>query len=272
VSTHHPSSADLVLAALAGGEGGGDDLIARHVRDCESCRSEIAELREVVHAVRLIPPKQPADRCLDEVDLAAVLDGVALATLDPRVVSHLAACVRCRAELAGATRLLREPLVAVELERLAGSAPRRANRRGIHVAVASGLAAAALAGLLLWPQAARLMGPEPAREVDTYRERTLTTTAVPRILGPVGIVTTADSLRWTSVPGADLYRITFWRRDGEVAWAGESRDTVLALPTELSRSGEEYLLWDVKARTGWDRWVMSDLVEITLRPTGGRAR
>jgi hypothetical protein len=59
---------------------------------------------------------------------------------------------------------------------------------------------------------------------------------------------------------------------GEVAWSGETRDTVLALPAALARSGQEYLLWDVKARTGWDRWVMSDLVEITLRPTGGRPR
>ncbi len=271
MSTHHPSPADLILAALAEEGEGADDFVARHVRDCVACLNDLAELREIVHAVRLSPPKQPADRCLDEIDLAGVLDGVASAMLDQWAVSHLAACARCRAQLAGATRLLREPLVTVELERLAASGPRPSRRR-THLAIAGGLAAAALAGVLLWPEAARLTGPDSVPDVNAYRERTLTTTAAPRILGPFTNATPADSLRWSSIPGADLYRITFWRRDGVVAWVGEIRDTVLALPAELTQTGEEHLLWDVRARTGWDRWVVSDLVEFTLSAPGGMTR
>lgn len=270
MSTYHPSPADLVLAALAEKQEPADDVVTRHVRDCASCSREIAELREIVRAMRTSPPKQPADGCLDEIDLAGVLDGVD-PEVDQRAISHLAACARCRAQLADATRLVADPLFAAELDRLALPA-RRPNRRRTHVAIAGGLAAAALAGLLLWPEAARLSGPESTRDANVYRERTLTTTAAPRILGPVGNATIADSLRWSSVPGADLYRITFWRRDGVVAWAGEARDTVLALPAELTRTGEEHLLWDVKARTGWDRWVVSDLVEFTLNRTGEMLR
>ena len=110
--------------------------------------------------------------------------------------------------------------------------------------------------------------PQPAGG-ETYRERTLTTAAAPRIVGPLGPVASADSLRWTSVVGADLYRLTFWRPDGSVVWEGQTRDTVLALPAELARSGERTLLWDVKARTGWDRWVVSELVELRLGPPEG---
>jgi hypothetical protein len=83
-------------------------------------------------------------------------------------------------------------------------------------------------------------------------------------------VTSADSLRWTSVPRADLYRVTFWRADGTVVWQADIRDTVHALPLEITASGERSLLWEVQARTGWDRWVFSDIAELTLTTPGVR--
>jgi hypothetical protein len=264
--THHPSPADLVLAALAEGGEPADEIVTGHLRDCAVCRRELAELRDVVGALRAHQPDESAAGCLDEIDIARLLDS----PLDQAAIQHLTSCAACRAQLTGAARVLHEPLVAAELERLAAPA-QRPSRRRTRVAVLGGLAAAAFAGVLLWPEAERLTGPESVQSVDAYRERTLTTTAAPRILGPVGDATNADSLRWSSVPGADLYRITFWRRDGDVAWMGETRDTVLALPAEVAQAGQD-LLWDVKARTGWDRWVVSDLAEFTLSSPGGMSR
>jgi hypothetical protein len=267
---HHPSPADLVLAALAEEREPAGEFVTRHLPDCASCRAEVAGLREVIGALRSGAAQQPADDCLDEIDIARLLDSMA-PERDQAALAHLASCARCRAQLAGAARLLRDPVVATELKRVA-LPPRRPDRRRTHIAIAGGLAAAALAAVLLWPEAARLTDAETAGDDAAYRERTLTTTNAPRIQGPLGSATLADSLRWSSVPAADLYRVTFWRRDGEVAWSGETRDTVLALPAALARSGLETLLWDVKARTGWDRWVSSDLVELTIYPPGRMPR
>ena len=267
MSTHCPSRAQLLLAALAVDQPA-NELVARHTRGCASCRRNVAELRELLGVVRSSPPEQPSDTpCLDDVDIARLLDG-STAELDGPAILHLASCPQCRAQLAGSARVLEDPVVAAEVERLA--APRVTRRSGL--AIAGGLAAATIAGTLLWPDAGLEREPVVAFDSAAYRERTLTTTAAPRILGPFSAATMADSLRWSSVPGADLYRITFWRSDGTVAWSGEARDTVLPLPVDLTSAGSDVLLWDVKARTGWDRWVSSDLVEFTAAPAAGRAR
>ena len=266
--THCLSPAQLVLAALADDGTPANDLLARHVRGCASCVQNVAELRELLGVVRSSLAGPPPDTpCLDDVHIARLVDG-STAGLDGPAMRHLASCTRCRDQLAAAARVLDDPLVAAELERIA--APRLTRRS--RLTIAGGLAAATIAGVLLWPDAGVERGPELAFDSAAYRERTLTTTAAPRILGPLGAATLADSLRWSSVPGADLYRITFWRPDGTVAWSGEARDTVIPLPMDLTSAGSEVLLWDVKARTGWDRWVSSDLIEFTAAPTAGRAR
>lgn len=263
----HPSPAELVLAALEREQRPAAGRLADHLRDCAQCRRELAGHRAAVRALRLGAPEgAPADACLDDVEIARVLDG-ADPDRDRRSISHLAACARCRAELAAASRLLSDALVAAEVDRLETVVPDQARRRS-RLGLAATLAAAGLAALLLVPRAAQRELPEPSGE-GTYRERTLTNAAAPRIVGPREPVAGEDSLRWTSVVGADLYRLTFWRPDGSVVWEGQTRDTVLALPAELARSGERTLLWDVKARTGWDRWVVSELVELRLGPPEG---
>ncbi|HUF25538.1 MAG TPA: hypothetical protein VMM18_01055 [Gemmatimonadaceae bacterium] len=267
MSTHCPSPAQLLVAAVAADEPA-NELVARHIRGCASCRRNVAELRELLAVVRSSPSEQPPETpCLDEVDIARLIDGSS-AEPDGAVLRHLASCAQCRAQLAASARVLEDPLVAAEVQRLA---PPRMTRRSRFTLV-GGLAAATIAGILLWPDAGLEHEGVVAFDSAAYRERTLTTTAAPRILGPVGAATMADSLRWSSVPGADLYRITFWRSDGTVAWAGEARDTVLPLPNNLTGAGSDVLLWEVKARTGWDRWVSSDLVEFTADRAAGRAR
>jgi hypothetical protein len=87
--------------------------------------------------------------------------------------------------------------------------------------------------------------------------------AVPRIVAPSASLDPGDSLRWTGVAEADLYRVRVWDGEGTVVWTTDTRDTTAALPAQL-RPGVQYM-WDVSARTGWDRWVSSDIVELTLR-------
>jgi hypothetical protein len=266
-----PDSAELLLAVLRSAEDATDAPVVGHVSDCEACSRKQSDLRGMVRALRAAAPRTPnGDACLDAHDHARLIDGADPAA-EPHVLAHLAACGDCRWQLGETLRLVRDPIVAAELEK-SDSSLRIPRRRGSRLALAGGLAAAAVLGaLLLSPQAVRMLQPGMA-PVETYRERTITTTAAPRILAPIGAAAADDSLVWTNVPGADLYRITFWRPDGTVAWQGESRDTVLAIPAVLSNSADGSLLWEVRARTGWDRWVVSDLVETSLGSPGGISR
>jgi hypothetical protein len=263
-----PASIVLLLTALELDAAADRAAVVEHLTRCAACRTEVEELRETARALRTTPPGGPAasSACLDELEIAALLDGADPDTGEP-LVEHVVACAACRAQLAGALRVLNDPVVAGRIAKLDASAGRMPQRIG--AAVAAGLAAAALASVLVgsW-----LMGPDRAfpgsGEVEIYRERTITTTAAPRILGPLGDASASDSLVWTSVPRADLYRVSVWERDGSLAWEGQTRDTVLALPPALSAGGERSLLWDVKARTGWDRWVASDLAELLITEPG----
>jgi hypothetical protein len=108
----------------------------------------------------------------------------------------------------------------------------------------------------------------PAVSSETRREGTVTMTAPPRTLSPSAIGPD-DSLRWTSVTGADLYRVQVWDRQGNVVLSTDTRDTALVLPRPLTSKGASYL-WEVKARTGWDRWVSSDFLELTVRAPSAR--
>ena len=73
---------------------------------------------------------------------------------------------------------------------------------------------------------------------------------------------------WTSVPRADRYRLTVFDRDGTVVWEAEGSDTAVALPRSILDGRGTALLWKVEARTGWDRWVASELIEFSVARTG----
>jgi len=261
-----PKPSDLLHLALGGDSAHGDEALTRHIDACPRCPREIEKLRATVGVLRAptLPEPTVPGPCLDEMDIAELVDG-----FDPganrAAIAHLASCAPCRVQLATATQLIRDPSMVQEIENLE-SPTRRKRRHGQRIsrlAMSAGLAAAALAGVLLWPQ---ISHKSDANHGDTVilRERAITTTAAPRILGPVGPATPADSLRWTSVPRADLYRVTIWNREGTVVWEGRTRDTVLGLPDSIRHMRETPLLWDVKARTSWDRWVASDLAEFTV--------
>jgi hypothetical protein len=268
VANDCPAPIVLLLTALELDDAAASAAVGEHLARCTACRTEVEELRETARALRTTPPAAPpaSGPCLDELEIAALLDGADL-DRDRALVEHAVVCAACRAQLAGTMRVLHDPMVASHVERLGAGASRMPRR--FRLAVVGGLAAAALVSVLLVPW---LVGPDRSfpggGEAEIYRERTITTTAAPRILGPLGHASASDSLVWTSVPRADLYRVSIWTRDGTLAWEGQTRDTVLALPPPLSAGGERPLLWDVKARTGWDRWVSSDLAELMITEPG----
>jgi len=99
--------------------------------------------------------------------------------------------------------------------------------------------------------------------VEPSREVAITATIAPRIVSPVDAVGRVDSLRWTGVPEADLYRVQIWDTDGTVVWTIDTRSTAVEVPAVI-HSRISYF-WNVKARTGWDRWVSSDFVGFSVR-------
>jgi anti-sigma factor RsiW len=179
-------------------------------------------------------------------EVSAYLDGGLSGTDRTRVEAHLADCAACRAEVIGVSRLLRTAPVS----------------RSRYVPV--GLAAAAVLALLLVP---RLHLLNPARTTD-YREPAVTTTMAPVAVAPRGSAVSVSVLVWTSVPRADRYRVKLIDRSGSPVWQGETADTSVALPAALRlRPGAPYF-WRVEARTGWERWVASELQDFTV--TGAR--
>lgn len=147
--------------------------------------------------------------------------------------------------------LLNDPDIQRELHALESSAGDRRSS-GMPLRLVGGMAAAAVATIML-------VQPVRSRLADeAHRETNVTATAAPRALSPIDVASAVDTLRWSRISDADLYLVRIWNTKGEVVWSGETRDNALPLPTTL-RADVQYL-WDVKARTGWDRWIESDLV------------
>jgi hypothetical protein len=201
---------------------------------------------------------------LDDDVIAAVVDGGDTnARLD--AITHLNECAECRDRLAAVAKLMDDSVVAREIELVAPAKvfPLRRWTPPRWAAVTMVAAAAGLAIVLLTPTRSGIQRLQNVPS-EVRREGTLTTTAPPQILSPRGFAGSNDSLRWTTVVGADLYRVQIWNRDGTIVWSTETRTTSVPVPSQLIAAGGSYL-WEVKARTGWDRWVASDFLEFTIR-------
>jgi hypothetical protein len=118
-------------------------------------------------------------------------------------------------------------------------------------------AAAAVLLVLVWP-----------RPVDDgglpHRAPPITAASAPVPVAPVGRVAGADVLRWTPVARADRYRITLSDAGGRVLYEMQQADTVLALPDSVVLTPGQSYSWMVDARTGFDRWSTSQLVEFSI--------
>jgi len=178
-------------------------------------------------------------------EVAGYLDRRLAAVERARVEDHLAACTECRAEVVAVGRLARSF---------------RNRRRWV---VSAPLAAAAAVLLLTFVPWGRIS----ERTTPILREPAITTTAAPTPIVPLGAVAALPLLTWTGVPHADRYRVTVFDTNGSLVWETQTPDTAAVVPSTITlRPGVPYF-WKVAARTGWDRWVASDLTTFTVRPT-----
>ncbi|PYP98891.1 MAG: hypothetical protein DMD38_00010 [Gemmatimonadetes bacterium] len=193
--------------------------------------------------------------CLDEDALAALVSGTA-GERRAAFLEHLAACARCRHAVAALSRVADD--LTYQLE---GPPARRWTRRVVWT---TGLAAAAgLALFLVWPRGVS----EPAVPPD-YREPAITTAGAPNVIAPRGRVASVSSLTWTHVPRAVRYRLRLFDNAGAVLWEGEVTDTSAVLPPTVRLAPGAAYFWKVEAKTGWQRWVASDLVEFRIGRSG----
>ena len=249
-----PGCPPLEMLLLIGLRRDQESGAAEHVSRCPQCQDKIRHLRDAAASLQV-----SSDTVQDEVHatadtLAALAEGN-VAAVPASELDHVAECAECRSQLAMLSQTLEDPDVAAELRTLEARAIPRSSR--LSLPWLGGLAAAAAAAIVL-------VGPIRSRETATHRESAITTTEAPRALAPIEAASPGDSLRWTTLPQADLYRVRIWNAEGVVVWSAETRDTVAVLPPMLTPATQ--YLWEVRARTGWDRWVGTDLIPFSLRP------
>jgi hypothetical protein len=190
------------------------------------------------------------EACLSDVQIAEFADGSLDAGRRAALMSHVARCVRCRTAIASVARAISDPEVAA-------SRPGVWNRRRI-VQIAVPAAAAALIVLVTLPE-------RVTDERSSHRAPTIAAVAEPQPMSPLGVVSSARTLRWAAVSGADRYRVTLFSASSDVLFETMSESPVVVLPDSIVlRPGRTYL-WKVEARTGWGRWSSSELVEFSIR-------
>jgi hypothetical protein len=182
---------------------------------------------------------------LDPGVIAAFIDGALSRADRARAEAHLADCDECRAELVAVSRIVGAP----------------ARRRTWYVPAAA--AAAAVLLFVLVRQA-----PETREPTRVTREPAITSTVAPVAITPRGTVHAAAGLVWTSVPYADLYRVTIFDDAGRAVWETQTRDTTISVPPAIHLEPRTSYFWKLEAQTGWNRWVPSELVEFSIDPKG----
>ncbi len=197
-------------------------------------------------------PGGPTPECLDDDTIGALAEGSLDAAARAAVLPHLVGCPRCRGAVASVARALADSAVAREVRSAEGAGRRRFYRIALPVA-----AAAALVLVLAWPRRGDERGP-------LHRAPTITAPAAPVPTSPIGTVAGADILRWAAVAGADRYRVTLFDAGGRVLYEAQLADTVVALPDSIVLVPGRPYLWKVEARTGWDRWSASAVVEFSI--------
>ena len=189
-------------------------------------------------------------RCLDDGTIASLVEGTIDDATRAAALPHLAECARCRGAVASISRALTDPLIAREV-----STRSRARWRVLAMAIP----AAAAAVILLFAV------PQRGDDGSSHRAPTITAVSSPVPMSPVGLVAGAESLRWSSVAGADRYRTTLFDDAGSVVYETQTADTVVALPDSVHLAPGHSYLWKVEARTGWGRWSASELIEFSVR-------
>lgn len=189
--------------------------------------------------------------CLDDDTIAALAEGSLDVEARSIAIAHAASCAQCRRAVSSVARALVDPAVSREVRAIARPRLRL-------LTVASGIAAAAIVAFVALPW-------RTVDESSTHRAPTITAAASPVPVAPVGVVAEARALRWTGGGGADRYRVTLFDATGGVVYETQTADTVVALPGSVSLERGRGYFWKVEARTGWNRWSASELVDFSVR-------
>lgn len=203
--------------------------------------------RELQSAARI---GAPSPQCLDTDTIAALVDGTLEAGRRETALAHLAGCDNCQTAVSSLARALADPAVARELGAVVSHGRRRVLRIFVPVA-----AAAAVLLLLARPWAGN---------VAPGHRGLPSVASTPTPIAPIGVVAHASPLQWTAVAGADRYRVMLSDASGRVVYEAEGADTVAALPDSVVLTPGRSYVWIVEARTGFDRWTASQLVEFSL--------
>ena len=221
-----------------------------HPDDLDRLRRQLASSLRAAEG-----PSTRGPECLDETTLASLADGTLAAEAREGAVTHLASCPHCRAAVGSMARLLADQEVRGAVPRPVGQPWRRIVRLAVPL-----MAAAILLVVFALPRRGEVV-PPPHRGTSLPG-------ATPMLVSPVGVVAEGSLLRWTTVPGADRYRITVFDSNSKIVFGDETSDTMLALPDSAALEPGRTYLWMVEARTGWDRWSASAPVTFSIAPDG----
>jgi anti-sigma factor RsiW len=229
----------------------------RHLANCPRCRAEAEQLRSVVRAVPdALPDKAPLGPCLDEVAIAALVDGALEGAALREGLAHIETCWRCRREYEALSRLLDEPEIRAQAEaRKVSTVPAR---RWTRIAGGVGIAAAAVLVVTL-------VIPRLAPPTAVHRDSTITSGTLPRVLEPVGEVTSFTGFRWQPVADADRHEVVLYSEDGTVLWEATTTEDYVVPPDSVHLQPGNAYFWRVRARIGFDQWSESPLHRFTLR-------
>ena len=206
------------------------------------------------HLLRLLAERgaaSPLAECLDDETIAGLAEGSLEAAARDMAMAHIAGCTRCRRAVSSVASALIDPVVSRELK--ATARPRLR-----FLTIASGIAAAAIVAFVALPW-------RSVDDTSTHRAPTITAAASPVLMAPVGVVADVRTLRWTGVAGADRYRVTLFDATGGVVYETQTSDTAIAVPSTVSLQRVGSYFWKVEARTGFNRWSSSDLVEFSVQ-------
>src|SRR5687767_207044 len=191
-----------------------DDMHSHSPESLESLKTVLRELDA--------GPQARRSPCLSTDVLAALASASLTPDLRPAALSHIAECPDCRTAMSSLTRALTSPDVSSALAALAST---RGGGRGRHIRFVLPAAAAALF-VALW--AGGDAPPEPR-----HRAPAITAADNPEPIAPLGREQQADALRWSAVPGVDLYRVTLFDAVGRVMFEAELQDTLVMLPETI---------------------------------------
>lgn len=257
-----PAESDLLQLVRSAKPSQGDlALIGRHVAGCDQCQEKVGHLRQSIASLASSrgAELEGGSDCLEADTVAALADGSLPPDERSAAVAHLAVCGHCRVELAAVCSALHDPAIDGAIR------PARPRIGPVRAQVA-GLSLLACAAAAILIVAVR----RPNQETTPQLRDDALPAVAPMALTPTGRIPALSPFRWSRVSGADLYHVTVFTNDGTIAWEAETSDTTIAAPATAGLRPDVDYFWKVDARTEFDRWSGSRMMEFHL--TSGRPR